>query len=478
MQATLQIVSGPHEGRKLVVRSGYSVQVGRTEWADFVLPEDGQLSGVHFAVECSPRECRIRDLQSANGTRVNGKRVSEASLGDGDRIEAGQTHFLVHVEGAAPPMPALPADSTATFRAPGSEGKRGRASSSVSAAAPLPMEEPERRHVKGLPTPSPQSPRELDAPPEREPPRVQGAMRVVLEMIDGPCEKQKVALLPGQVVHVGRTDKADLVFSGDQHMSSRHFSVEFQLGACRLRDLNSTNGTLVSGNRVTETTLADGDRIQAGETVFVLRIEGGGQDASGGPLTPAACFRAAMEDEDPAVRREALLAAVWTRQPWVLEHCRKVAAKPSPDYWAPVLFLAVLGKPQDLPRILAVGRTAELGPQRFEVLAACGHPAVVDLLLQAIASDDAESAAAATTAYQKITGVDLADPEQIRTHWKQFKPTIAQWTRCCRGFDLSEGASDEVLAQLDMQSRWEAICRQQYTGLRSRSLIELETPAV
>jgi hypothetical protein len=304
-------------------------------------------------------------------------------------------------------------------------------------------------------------------------------MRVVLEMIDGPCEKQKVALLPGQFVQVGRTDRADLVFPGDQQMSSRHFAVEFQLGSCRLRDLNSTNGTLVNGNRVTETVLADGDKIQAGATVFVLRVEGGEQQqASGGTLTPAACFRAAMEDEDPAVRREALLAAVWTRQPWVLEHCRKVCAQPNAEDWDAILFLAILGKPQDLPRILTVGQAAELGPRRFEVLAAYGHPAVVEEFLEATVSDDAEIVSAAAAAYEKITGADLAEPQEAWAHWIQFKRKVSQWTRCCRGFDLSKGTSEEILAQLDMQSRWEVMCRQQFEGSRSRSLIDLETLTV
>jgi hypothetical protein len=184
-----------------------------------------------------------------------------------------------------------------------------------------------------------------------------------------------------------------------------------------------------------------------------------------------------MEDEDPAVRREALLAAVWTRQPWVLEHCRKLSAQPSLEHWDSILFLAILGKPQDLPRVLAVGRAVELGRRRFEVLAAYGHPAVVDVLLEAITSDDAQSASAAATAYQKISGADLPDPEQARSHWNQLKPTVSQWTRCCRGFDLSKGASEEILAQLDMQSRWEAVCRQQFEGSCSRSLIELEALA-
>jgi pSer/pThr/pTyr-binding forkhead associated (FHA) protein len=467
MRVTLEIVSGPHSGRKLAVRSGYVVQVGRTEWADFVLPEDGQLSGVHFSVECSAGECRIRDLNSSNGTRVNGKRVSETAVGEGDQIEAGQTRFVVHLEDAAAPLPSRPSDPTATVRVRREE-ERGRESFSASAETASPTEETDRRRGERLPTPLPQP------EPDRQPLREQTPMRVVLEMLEGPSETQKVALLPGQVVHVGRTDRADLVFPGDGQMSSRHFSVAYQGGACRLRDLNSTNGTLVNGNRLTEAVLADGDRIQAGQTVFVLRIEGGGQQAAVSSPTPAACFRAGIEDEDPDVRREALLAAVWTRQPWLLEHCRKAAAHPSPEHWDAILLLAILGKPQDLPRILAVGRTEELGPRRFEVLGAYGHPAVVDLLVAAIAADDAESAAAAATAYQKITGADLVDPEQVRGHWRQFKPTIWQWNRCCRGFNVSQGASEETLAELDMLSRWEAICRQQYEGVRSRSLIDLE----
>jgi len=35
----------------------------------------------------------IEDLQSTNGTRVNGKRVRTATLADGDEIQLGQTRF-------------------------------------------------------------------------------------------------------------------------------------------------------------------------------------------------------------------------------------------------------------------------------------------------------------------------------------------------------------------------------------------------
>jgi hypothetical protein len=326
-------------------------------------------------------------------------------------------------------------------------------------------------------------------------------MRVTLEIVSGPHQGRKLVVGSGHVVQVGRTEWADFALPEDGHLSAVHFVVECSQRECRIRDLKSTNGTLVSGNRVTETVLADGDTIQAGQTTFVVRIEGSDSLRSTTPANPAASFRAGIEDHDPAVRREALLTAAWTRQPWLLEHCRKLAAHPNPDHWDAIHLLAVLGKPQDLPRMLAIGRAAERGPRRFELLGAYGHPAVVDVLLEAMAGQDPESAAAAFT---KITGVEvdsdrrvqrppsdrgepetlqreglletvLPDVDRARAHWGQLKPKLSHSTRCCRGFDLSQGASEEAMSHLDMQSRCEALCRGQYEGAWRINLSELES---
>lgn len=492
MRVTLEIVSGPQSGRKLVVRSGYTARVGRTEWADFALPDDSQMSSVHFMVECGQQACLIRDLHSTNGTRVNGHTVSEAILHDQDRIDAGQTGFVAHMEGAVPPEARDP--RVTQVLPPSAPTRPAEPPIAIQPAAEPPEAVPLLRQASPLRRTMP-----IDVPVSAGP----AGGRVVLEMIDGPCEKRKVALLSGQVVRVGRTEWAELAFPLDGEMSSLHVAVEHERGVCRLRDLNSTNGTFVNGNRVTETVLADGDKIRAGQTTLVLHIEGGGALPPASPSSAAACFRAAMADEDPAVRREALWAAVWTRQPWLPEHCRKLCAKPSPGHWDAVLILAVLGRPQDLPQILAIGRAAELGPRRFEVLGAYGHPATVPVLLQAMAGDDAEAAVAAAAAFKKITGVDadsdrrvpsppealgesdavqpgpphevvLPDPKRARAHWDRVKAEVSQWTRSCCGLEMKGKASEETLARLDMQSRWEAICREQFEGTCSRSLIELE----
>ena len=69
--------------------------MGRSARAQFRLPlKDPSLSRVHFMVEVNPPQCRLTDLGSTNGTKVNGRKISAADLVDGDLIEAGQTVLL------------------------------------------------------------------------------------------------------------------------------------------------------------------------------------------------------------------------------------------------------------------------------------------------------------------------------------------------------------------------------------------------
>src|SRR5260370_28588407 len=66
------------------------------------------MSGAHFAVECDANRCRLRDLTSRNGTKLNGELVTEAVLKNGDRVYAGRTDFIVRIE-AGPQRETVPA---------------------------------------------------------------------------------------------------------------------------------------------------------------------------------------------------------------------------------------------------------------------------------------------------------------------------------------------------------------------------------
>jgi pSer/pThr/pTyr-binding forkhead associated (FHA) protein len=99
----LQAVSGPGTGRRIDVPLGSVVKVGRTAKSDCVLGEDAYLSGQHFSVECAGEDgpSRLSDLGSSNGTFLNGERIAQADIKDGDLIAAGGTTFTVHIERAA-----------------------------------------------------------------------------------------------------------------------------------------------------------------------------------------------------------------------------------------------------------------------------------------------------------------------------------------------------------------------------------------
>ena len=100
MRVILEVVSGPEQSRKVPLRAGQRLQVGRTEYADLTLAGDGHMSSLHFALETQSDGCRVEDLGSSNGTFLNGQPVTAATLAyDGDRIQAGQSEFVVHVEG-------------------------------------------------------------------------------------------------------------------------------------------------------------------------------------------------------------------------------------------------------------------------------------------------------------------------------------------------------------------------------------------
>ena len=92
MKITLTVTEGPHQGASFEFRDHDTFLVGRSPDAQFRLPlKDIALSRTHFLVEVNPPLCRLMDMASTNGVRINGKKVHTADLRDGDRIQAGNT---------------------------------------------------------------------------------------------------------------------------------------------------------------------------------------------------------------------------------------------------------------------------------------------------------------------------------------------------------------------------------------------------
>ncbi|OFW56928.1 MAG: hypothetical protein A2Y75_07150 [Candidatus Solincola sediminis] len=77
--------------------------------------------------------------------------------------------------------------------------------------------------------------------------------------------------LEGKKTSIGRADDNDLVLQ-DPRASRFHAEIERTEQGYVLRDLGSTNGTLVGDRRVRERLLEDGDKLTVGETEFRFRL--------------------------------------------------------------------------------------------------------------------------------------------------------------------------------------------------------------
>ena len=99
MRLYLRVTEGPENGREAMIEAGESLIVGRASEASMFLGGDAELSRLHFSIIPHEGTFAVKDLNSANGTELNGEEIQWARLKDGDRIMAGLTGFTVFVEG-------------------------------------------------------------------------------------------------------------------------------------------------------------------------------------------------------------------------------------------------------------------------------------------------------------------------------------------------------------------------------------------
>jgi pSer/pThr/pTyr-binding forkhead associated (FHA) protein len=86
--------------RDVVVLEAQRVTVGKATSNDIPIRSDPTVSRLHAVLERFPAGWCIRDLDSHNGTFVNGRRVlGEHRLESGDEIRVGQTRLMFRVEG-------------------------------------------------------------------------------------------------------------------------------------------------------------------------------------------------------------------------------------------------------------------------------------------------------------------------------------------------------------------------------------------
>jgi len=201
------VARGERENDRVIPLTA-ALRIGRGAGNDLRLDYD-EVSGDHARIAPFRGELRLQDLDSTNGTFVNGTRARSHALEHGDEIEIGPVRFLF-LSAAGDEEEAL-----AVFR---------------------------RR-------------------------RMARERRWALVAEDG--EQTEIGSIP---FGVGRAPDNALVLD-DESVSTLHARFALEGSRLVLEDLQSTNGTWIGGRRIAREKVGHGDEIEFGSLLFVLRDE-------------------------------------------------------------------------------------------------------------------------------------------------------------------------------------------------------------
>jgi pSer/pThr/pTyr-binding forkhead associated (FHA) protein len=270
-QAWVRVLVGRNEGKEHILDRSVNV-IGRDELAEVPLFGDLSVAREHALIERVGSRHVLRDAGAPSGSLVNGQRVAEAVLRDGDRIQIGG-HTIVFYEKATasrlrrpvdvPRAPAVPIPAAA----PGVCPFCGTAKDPLTGACACAVAEPQAGAAPAWENPFAPAASATVSMPATEPARGAGAALIALS---GPCAGQTFPLGDGPAV-IGRDPAAEVAFPSDPTVSRRHATLSWDGAAWVLRDEGSTNGTFVNGARVSQHVLRAGDQIRVGANELRLQ---------------------------------------------------------------------------------------------------------------------------------------------------------------------------------------------------------------
>lgn len=201
-----------------------SVSLGRMTTSDVVL-NDVRVSRDHARLECTSSGVVLVDMGSSNGTRVNGIRIERATLIPGDTISLGSQQLKYEVEDPSEDVGLTKIDTQLQLD-----------QTMVGEFLPMMVNE----------TTSPS-----------------------LVVFTGD-RTWNIDLADLERVSIGR-DESSSIFIDANNVSRRHAEVRHEGDAFILKDLDSTNGTWVRGNKIDQYILQDGDAFQIGSAQIVYK---------------------------------------------------------------------------------------------------------------------------------------------------------------------------------------------------------------
>ncbi|MFZ4507965.1 MAG: FHA domain-containing protein [Fimbriimonas sp.] len=252
--AWIRLRLGRNEGKEWSLDAAQNF-IGRSEGANIPLFGDPNIAPMHAMIQKQGSQWLLVDGGSTLGTFLNGQRVQQAVLMPGSVIQiGGSTLEFLTKNSAAPargPEAYMSAPIPATMNYP------------TSGLPPFntvsgPMPTPSMPTIMS-PQPAPMAPTQFAMP---------AAATFALVALDGPLTGQRFPIhAPADLGREGMT----IPMSYDTQASRRHANISPQPHGLGVQDLNSTNGTFVNNQRVTQALANPGDVVKIGSTQF--RVE-------------------------------------------------------------------------------------------------------------------------------------------------------------------------------------------------------------
>ncbi|MCC6928177.1 MAG: FHA domain-containing protein [Gemmatimonadaceae bacterium] len=261
--------------------------VSLTDGREYAVPPEGLTIGrdagcdvVVAAAKVSRRHARVTQVPggyelvdtSTNGVLVNGARVRETlALARGDTVKVGNDEFRFYAD-AEPAAPIRSLQEVPSLQATAAIPAVKRP---PSFAPPPPPPPPPSAPAVSQPTPS-------VIPPTSSTGAARGRRALAsLEILNEGPVKGTSFDISTPLAHVGRGEHNDVSIH-DESVSESHAKIQRREDAWYIVDMDSTNGTYVSGNRVFgEARVTSGADIRVGGVKMLFRTAGGTQRTSG-----------------------------------------------------------------------------------------------------------------------------------------------------------------------------------------------------
>jgi serine/threonine-protein kinase len=264
-------------------------------------------------------------------------------------------------------------------------------------------------------------------------------MQVNLRILAGPYQGRVFSFTQSDTFLIGRSQDAHLCLTDDKFFSRHHCLLEITPPHCFIRDLGSTNGTFVDGQRVSEAFLQNGSRIQGGDSVLLVEVNTGEANAGASQaersvkpsIVSVACLNCGRREEAQATSADEHLT-------FLCEDCRielKKTPQPIPGYDMVRILgrggmgCVMLGRNQTsgaavaiktlLPEFAVSDKHMRRFMREMDVAAALKHPSIVEFIDRGVHNG------VVYLVTEFIDGADAAKLADARGGWLPQEETLA-----------------------------------------------------